>query len=90
MKAVALESADLTLPQLLDAAQEHGVVFLKTGGKTRFAVVPADEADEEVCSLQSHVEFLTYLTEAEQRARTAPRKSLREIRETFGEPRHEH
>ena len=84
MKTVSLDSKTLTLKKLLDEAAGGEIVFLTANGETRFAIVPADESDQEVCALRSNAEFMLFLTEAERRARTRPRKSLQQIRESYG------
>lgn len=86
MKTISLDAKTVTLEQLLQEASEGEVVFLTSRGQTQFALVPADEGDREVCALKSNAEFMAYLTEAEERARTRPRKSLKQIRELYGEP----
>ena len=55
-------------------------------GFSKLAVVPADEGDEENLALRENADFMAYLTECEQRARTRPRKSLQQIRELYGSP----
>jgi hypothetical protein len=84
VKKVTLPIEGLTLAQLLQEAAKHDVVFLTAKGKIRFALMPAEEGDEEVCALKSNPEFMAYLTESKERAKTAPRTSLKEIREIFG------
>ncbi len=86
MKKATLPIEELTLATLLQEAAKHDVVFLSAKGKIRFALMPADEGDEEVCALKSNPEFMAYLTESRERAKTAPRTSLKEIREIFGIP----
>ena len=86
MKKTILPIEGLTLEQMLQQAATHDVVFLTAEGEIRFALMPADEGDEEVCALISNAEFMAYLTESKQRAKTAPRTSLKEIREIFGIP----
>lgn len=85
MKAISLPVEGLTVERLLQEAA-GGVVFLTNGGQVRFAVLPADEGDEEIIALCGNANFMAYLTECEQRARTRPRKSLREIRNRYGSP----
>ena len=86
MKTLSLDSKSLTLAKLLEEAAEGEVVFLTADGITRFAVIPADEGDQEACALRSNAEFMAYLTEAERRAKAGPRKSLAEIRKLYGPP----
>lgn len=81
MKTIPLESEELTLQQLLEEAAKGEVVFLTRGGETQFALVSADEGDQEVFAIRSNAELLKYLSECEERARTRPRKTLTEIRE---------
>jgi antitoxin (DNA-binding transcriptional repressor) of toxin-antitoxin stability system len=84
MRTISLESEGLTLERLLQEAEKGEVVFLTRSGQTQFALVPADEADKEVCALRSNPGFMTYLAACEERAKTQPRKSFREIREVYG------
>ena len=83
MKTLSLDSKSLTLEHLLEEAAQGEVVFLTSGGQTRFALMSADEGDEEAYALKSNAEFMAYLTEAEQRARTRPRKSMQEIQQLY-------
>ena len=53
MKRATLDSATISLSELLDAAEQNDVVFVQTNSQTRFAVVPADESDEEILALRS-------------------------------------
>ncbi len=84
MKSATLDASQVTLSELLGTAEQNDVVFVQTEGHTRFAVIPADESDEEILALRESAEFLAYLTEAERRAAIGPRKSLQQIRESFG------
>ena len=86
MKTISLDSKSVTLRSLLKQAARGEVLFLTKGGRTRFALMPADEGDQEACALRSNAEFLAYLTDAERRARSRPRKSLEEIRRLYGLP----
>ena len=83
MKSTTLDAAQISLPELLGAAEQNDVVFVQTNGQTRFAVVPADELDEEVLALRSSAEFMAYLADAERRAMAGPRKTIQQIREAF-------
>ena len=80
MKTVAIDAADLTLEHLLREAGQGEVVFLTSGGETRFALVAADEGDREAASLRSNAEFMAYLDACSERARQGPRKTLAEVR----------
>ncbi len=84
MKSATLDASKVTLSELLGTAEQNDVVFVQTEGHTRFAVIPADESDEEILALRSSGEFMTYLVDAERRAVTGPRKALQQIREPFG------
>lgn len=86
MKPVSLDSESTSLSQAIAAASGGNIVFLTKDGETRFALLPADDGDRETCALRSNAEFMAYLTELEERARTRPRKSLREICERYGLP----
>ena len=82
--SLALEG--LTLERLIQEAANRDVVFLTANGETQFALMSADEGDQEVCALRSNTEFMAYLAEAKQRALTGPRKSLEEIKALYGQP----
>ncbi len=84
MKSATLDSSRTTLSELLGAAEQNDVVFIQSNGQTRFAIVPADDSDEEILALQSNAEFMAYLADAECRASTGPRKTLQQIRESLG------
>ena len=84
MKIATLDASQVSLSEVLGAAENNDVVFVQTNGQTRFAVVPADESDEEILALRSNTEFMSYLADAERRAATRPRKTLQQIRESFG------
>ena len=79
MKTVAVESEGLTVEKLIQEASDGEVIFLTKDGETHFALVPADDADQEVCALRSNTEFMELLSYYEQRARTRPRKTLEQI-----------
>ncbi len=83
MKSISFDSKSVTVEQLLEEAARGEVVFLTADGETRFAIVPADDGDREVAALRSNAEFMAYLTDAEARARTRPRKTIEEIRAVF-------
>ena len=84
MKRATLDASQVTLSELLGTAEQNDVVFVQTDGHTRFAIVSADESDEEILALRSSDEFMTYLADAERRAATGPRKTLQQIRDSFG------
>ena len=84
MKSAILDSSRSTLSEVLGAAEQNDVVFLQSNGQTRFAIVPADDSDEEVLALRSSAEFMAYLADAERRAAIGPRKTLKQIRESLG------
>ncbi len=84
MKSASVDASRITLSELFGAAETNDIVFVKTNGQTRFAIIPADESDEEILALRSNSEFMAYLANAEQRAASGPRKTLRQIRETIG------
>jgi hypothetical protein len=78
------ESAKLAGEDIFREAAGGEVVFLIEGGEARFALVAVDEADREVFALWSNPEFLAYLDSCRERAKSGPRKSLREMRESYG------
>lgn len=84
MKSATLDSSQMTVSELLGAAEQNDVVFIQSNGQTRFAVVPADDSDEEILALRSNAEFMSYLADAERRAAAGPRKTLQQIRESLG------
>jgi hypothetical protein len=86
MKTLALDSGGLTLEQLLREAVGNSVVFLTDKGKTRYALVPADDFDQEISALQQNPEFMAYLTELEKDARNKPCKTIEAVRKEFGLP----
>ncbi len=83
MKTVSLDSPQFTLEGVLREAANGDVVFLTTGGQTRFALVAVDEGDEEVLALRSNTDFMAYLDACKLRARREPTKSLEEIKRLF-------
>ncbi len=84
MNAASLPIEGLQLADLLRAAADKDVVFLTANGETKFALVSADEGDEEICALRSNAEFMAYLAECKERGRSQPRTSLEQIRESLG------
>lgn len=83
MKTVDLDRRELTLEHVLHEATGNDIVFLTSGGEARFALVAIDEADREDFALRSNPVFLAYLDACRERAKVGPRKSLREMRETW-------
>lgn len=83
MKTVKLGDRNVTLRRVLAEAEGGEVVFLMDNGNTRFVLASADDADREVFALRSNPAFMAHLAKLEKRARTQPRKTLREIRERF-------
>src|SRR5439155_18850834 len=86
MKTATLSIEGLNLDRLLQEAGDQDVVFLRTNGEVKFAIMHADESDQEVCALKSNPEFMSYLTECHQRADSEPRFSLEQLREMYGLP----
>lgn len=84
MKSATLDASQVTLSELLGTAEQNDVVFVQKEGHTRFAVIPADESDEEILALRSSAEFMAYLADAERRAAAGPRKTLQQVRESLG------
>ncbi len=84
MKSATLDASKVTLSEVLRTAEQCDVVFVQTEGHTQFAVIPADDCDEEILALRASAEFMTYLTDAERRAAAGPRKTLQQVRELFG------
>lgn len=86
MKTVAVEAEGLTVEKLIQEASGGEIVFLTKDGETHFALVPADDADQEICALRSNVEFMELLSYYEERARTGPRKTLEQIQKEHNIP----
>ena len=86
MKTISLDSKSVTLENILEQAAGGEIVFLTRKGRARFALISADEGDQEVCALRSNAEFMAYLTEAEKRAHAGPQKSIEEIRALYRLP----
>lgn len=84
MKSATIDASKVTLSELLGTAEQNDVVFVQKEGRTRFAVIPADESDEEILALRSSAEFMTYIADAERRATIGPRKTLQQVRESLG------
>jgi hypothetical protein len=84
MKTVSLPVEGLSLERLLQEASGGDVVFLTANGQVRFALVPAEEGDEEIHAIRSNSELMAYLAGCAERARTGPRKSLQQIRDKYG------
>ncbi len=55
-------------------------------GEIRFALMHADDGDQEIGALRSNAEFMAYLTEAKNRPDTQPRYTLEQVREMDGLP----
>jgi len=86
VKTTTLPIEGLNLDRLLQEAGDQDVVFLRTNGEVKFAIMHADESDQEVCALKSNPEFMAYLTECHQLADSEPRFSLEQLREMYGLP----
>ena len=83
MRTLAVDSKKVTLQRLLREARNGEVLFLTVGGDTRYVLAPADESDREVLALRANPGFMAHLSELEARARSRPRKTLREVRDGF-------
>jgi hypothetical protein len=83
MKTSSLRVEGLTVDRLLQEAIGRDVVFLTQGGETRFAVMPADEGDQEVIALRSNAEFMAYLADCKRRTLSGASTSLAEVRNQF-------
>ena len=83
MKTVAVDSNKCTLRRVLQEAKDGDVVFLTVAGDTRYVLAAVDDSDREVCSLRSNPHFMAHLSELEKRARSRPRRSLRDVRARF-------
>ncbi len=85
MTAIAIESQELTLSELIKLAQKSPV-FITEGGKTRYALVAVDEADVEAYALGSNEAFIAYLQAARERARWEGTVSIDEMRRRLNTP----
>ena len=85
MKSAILDIGATTLPDLISSAADNDIVFLSDNGTTRFALVPADDFDQEIMATRSNTELMKYLTDAAIRARTELTKTLEQLRQEFGE-----
>jgi len=86
MKTTTLPIEGLNLDRLLQEAGAQDVVFLRSNGEIKFALMHAGDSDQEVYALKSNPEFMAYLTECHQRADSEPRFSLEQVRELYGLP----
>jgi len=86
VKTTTLQTEGLHLDRLLQEAGNQDVVFLRTNGEIRFALMHADEGDEEVLALRSNEEFMAYLTECKTRSESQERFTLDQVREKYGLP----
>jgi hypothetical protein len=87
VNTVAVGTSGLTLRKLLRKAARSGTVFLTDKGKTKYALVPADDFDQEISALRANTEFMAFLSQREEAARRGPCKTMQEVREEFGLPR---
>ena len=86
MKTTTLPIEGLYIDRLLEEAGNQDVVFLRTNGEIKFALMRADEGDQEACALKSNPEFMAYLTDCHQRADSEPRFTLDQVRTLYGLP----
>ena len=86
MKSTTLPIEGLNLDRLLQEAGTQDVVFLRTDGEIRFALIRADEGDQEVLALKSNAEFMAYLTDCKKRSNIQSRVALQQVREKYGLP----
>ena len=84
MKTIAIESEKRPLAEWLPDDKGEEVIYLTRNGRTRFALVPLDEGDEEILAINNNAELMAYLDECEKRAQTRPRKSLEEVKRRLG------
>jgi 6-phosphogluconolactonase (cycloisomerase 2 family) len=85
MTAVAIESQELTLSELIKLAKKSPV-FITEKGKTRYALVAVDEGDVEAYALGSNEAFIAYLQAARERARREGTISIDEMRRRLNIP----
>ncbi len=84
MKTIAIETENRPPVEWLPKEDSDEVVYLTRGGRTKFVIVPLDEGDEEVLSLQKNEKLMAYLAECIKRARKGPTKSLVELKSELG------
>ena len=87
MKQVAIETEKRPIAEWSPRANSDEVVYLTRRGKTRFVVMPWDEADEEMRAIRRNKRLMARLDEYIERARHGPTKSLEEVRKQLGIPR---
>ena len=85
MTAIAIESQNLTLRELIKLAKKSPV-FITEDGETRYALVAVDEADIEAYSLGGNEEFIAYLQAARERAQREGTLSIGEMRRRLNVP----
>ena len=86
MKTQTLPIEGLTLERLLEEAGHGEVLFLTSQGNVRLVVLPADEGDVEAVAVRDNPELMAYLAVCSERARTQPRKTLQQLRESLASP----
>ncbi len=62
MKTLAIETETRMLSELLAGEKSNGVIYLTKKGRTRYALVPLDEGDEEVVAIRQNTKLMAYLT----------------------------
>jgi hypothetical protein len=82
MTAIAVESQDLKLSELIELA-EKSPVFITEEGETRYVLVAIDESDVEAYSLGSDEKFIAYVQAARERALREGTVSINEMRRRF-------
>ncbi len=78
----------LTLDGLLGQARaaKKEPVFLKVKGRVRYALVPADDGDQEVYALRSNPAFMTYLDQLLEHAAKEPGQPIEAVARELGVP----
>jgi hypothetical protein len=80
MKSIAIETETRPVAEWLPKEDSDEIVYLTREGRTRYAIVPLDEGDEEVLAIQKNAKLMAYITACVERATTGPTKSLAQIR----------
>jgi hypothetical protein len=86
MTAIAVESHNLKLNELIELAKKSPV-FITEEGQTRYVLVAIDESDVEAYSLGSNEEFIAYVQAARERALREGTISIDDMRHQLNVPK---
>jgi hypothetical protein len=79
MKSIAIETETRPVAEWLPKEDSDEIVYLTREGRTRYAIVPLDEGDEEVLAVQKNTKLMAYISGCVERASKGPTKSLAQI-----------